>query len=41
MSCHAQACYSTADSTPVCTGDQYIDLNRPQFQGKLNVDFLR
>ena len=40
MSCHAQACYQTANDTSVYTGDQYIDLSGPQFTGKLKVDFL-
>jgi hypothetical protein len=40
MSCHAQACYPTADSSTMYTGDQYMDLSGPQFQGKLKVDFL-
>jgi len=40
VSCHAQACYQTADDTSLYTGDQYIDLNGPQFTGKLKVDFL-
>ena len=42
MSCHAQACYSTSGSLNPAyyTGDQYIDLNGPQFTGNLKVDFL-
>jgi hypothetical protein len=45
MSCHAQACFLTLPSLPdfifpLYTGDQDIDLNGPQFQGKLKVDFL-
>jgi hypothetical protein len=39
LSCHAQACYQTAEDTMLYTGDQYIDLNDPRFTGKLKVDF--
>jgi hypothetical protein len=44
MSCHAQACFPILPLPgfifPLYTGDQDIDLNGPQFQGKLKVDFL-
>ncbi len=43
MSCHAQACYdkkSGSLASAYYTGDQYIDLDGSQFQGKLKVDFL-
>ncbi len=46
MACHAQASYPVKQRTPslgesvLYTGDQYIDLNGPQFKGLLKTDFL-
>lgn len=42
MSCHAQANFSPQNlpTAPNYTGDRYIDLNSPQFNGTLKVDFL-
>jgi hypothetical protein len=43
MSCHAQASYSAQGidlTATLYTGDQYIDLEGPQFKGNLQVDFL-
>ena len=44
MSCHAQASYPLKVNSDgirsLYTGDQYIDLNGPQFKGALKADFL-
>jgi hypothetical protein len=40
MSCHAQASFSTIGPPNLYTGDRYIDLDGPQFNGNLKVDFL-
>ncbi len=42
MSCHANANYNPKGipTAPAYTGDRYVDLNSPQFDGTLQVDFL-
>lgn len=42
MSCHAHANYNPSGipTAPAYTGDRYIDLDSPQFNGTLQVDFL-
>lgn len=42
MTCHAQANYSAATDTgaPGYQADTYIDMQGPQFRGRLKVDFL-
>jgi len=42
MTCHAQANYAAANDNngPGYQADTYIDMNGPQFKGRLKVDFL-
>jgi hypothetical protein len=42
MTCHAQANYAAANDNngPGYQADTYIDMNGPQFRGRLKVDFL-
>jgi len=41
MSCHARANFNvSASHAPDYSGDRYVDLDDPQFQGTLQVDFL-
>jgi len=41
MTCHAQANYAATDNNgPGYQADTYIDMNGPQFKGRLKVDFL-